>query len=166
PRRRPRPLQGRTGAQRPRRAMRPAAPPPTPVLAMAAGVRKRLGAPCARRPCRRPRSLPWPQGCANDWARHAPGGPAAGPGPCHGRGGARKRGAMRLDGPVALVPGASSGIGAATAAALAGAGVRLLLAGRDEARLAKVAGRTGGVALGCDLAAAGGAAALARRALS
>jgi len=73
---------------------------------------------------------------------------------------------MRLDGSVALVTGASSGIGAATATALAGAGVRLLLAGRDEARLAEVAGRTGGVALGCELAAAGGAAALARRALS
>src|SRR5215471_16364659 len=102
--------------------MRPAAPPPTPVLAIAAPVRKRPGAPCARRPRRRPRSLPWPRGCAKV-GRHA----------------ARGRG---------------------------GAGVRLLLAGRDEARLAKVAGRTGGVALGCDLAAAGGAAALARRALS
>src|SRR5262249_46019412 len=45
-------------------------------------------------------------------------------------------------------------------------GARLLLTGRDEARLAEVAGRTRGVALSCDLAAAGGAAALARRALS
>jgi short-subunit dehydrogenase len=71
---------------------------------------------------------------------------------------------MRLNGAVALVTGASSGIGAATAAALATAGASLLLGGRDEARLADVAARTGGTALGGDLAAPGGAAALADQA--
>jgi short-subunit dehydrogenase len=71
---------------------------------------------------------------------------------------------MRLDGAMALVTGASSGIGAATAAALATAGASLLLSGRDEARLAEVAARTGGTALGGDLAVPGGAAVLAEQA--
>jgi len=68
---------------------------------------------------------------------------------------------MRLTGMVALVTGGSSGIGAATARALAGAGARPLIAGRDPARLAAVAAQTGGIALACDLAAPGGPADLA-----
>jgi len=68
---------------------------------------------------------------------------------------------MRLEGTVALVTGGSSGIGAATARALAAAGSRPLVAGRDAGRLAEVASQTGGAALVADLATAGGPAALA-----
>jgi len=68
---------------------------------------------------------------------------------------------MRLTGAVALVTGGSSGIGAATARALAGAGARPLIAGRDPARLAAIAGQTGGIALTGDLAAPDGPAYLA-----
>src|ERR1022692_5184939 len=71
---------------------------------------------------------------------------------------------MRLDGAVALVTGGSSGIGAATARALAAAGARPLIAGRDPGRLQAVARETGGVALAADLAAADGPAALAEAA--
>jgi short-subunit dehydrogenase len=72
---------------------------------------------------------------------------------------------MRLTGAVTLVTGASSGIGAATAAALAAAGARLLLTGRDAARLAEVARQTGGIALPADLAEPGQPAHLAEAAL-
>ncbi|MGO8886009.1 MAG: SDR family NAD(P)-dependent oxidoreductase [Streptosporangiaceae bacterium] len=72
---------------------------------------------------------------------------------------------MRLAGAVALVTGGSSGIGAATARALAAAGARPLIAGRDQDRLEAVARETGGLALEADLAEPGGPVKLAQAAL-
>jgi short-subunit dehydrogenase len=60
-----------------------------------------------------------------------------------------------LAGGRALVTGASSGIGAATARALAGDGVTVALAGRDAAALAAVAADTGGPTFAGDLTEAG-----------
>ncbi|HEY7143881.1 MAG TPA: SDR family NAD(P)-dependent oxidoreductase [Streptosporangiaceae bacterium] len=68
---------------------------------------------------------------------------------------------MRLSGAVALITGGSSGVGAATACALASAGAKPLIAGRDMARLTKVAARSGGLALTADLATPDGPACLA-----
>lgn len=63
---------------------------------------------------------------------------------------------MRLHGRSALVTGGSSGIGAAVAEALATAGCRVVLLGRDSARLDAVAARIGARAVPADLGTRGG----------
>lgn len=72
---------------------------------------------------------------------------------------------MHLHGTVTLITGGSSGIGAATAEAVAAAGSRPLLVGRDNSRLDAVAQRTGGTAIAADLAAPEGPADTVTKAL-
>jgi NAD(P)-dependent dehydrogenase (short-subunit alcohol dehydrogenase family) len=56
-----------------------------------------------------------------------------------------------LSGRVALVTGASSGLGAGVARGLASAGARVALVARRVDRLAELAEEIGGLAIGCDL---------------
>jgi short-subunit dehydrogenase len=69
-------------------------------------------------------------------------------------------------GAVALVTGGSSGIGEASARALAARGARVLVAGRDEIATERVAGSVGGHPLVVDLASAEGPGELAKVALA
>ena len=73
---------------------------------------------------------------------------------------------MRLVDAVVLVTGASSGIGAATAIRMAAAGARLIVTGRDEARLRAVASQTGATPLPADLSEPGGPELLVEKALA
>jgi short-subunit dehydrogenase len=70
---------------------------------------------------------------------------------------------VRLEGGTALVTGGSSGIGRATALALATEGMRVDVTGRDLVRLREVAAATGGAALPADLLDAGQVAVLEER---
>jgi uncharacterized protein len=59
---------------------------------------------------------------------------------------------VELAGSTALVTGATGGIGDAIARALSGRGLRLLVSGRREPELARLAAGVGGTAIACDLA--------------
>jgi NAD(P)-dependent dehydrogenase (short-subunit alcohol dehydrogenase family) len=65
-----------------------------------------------------------------------------------------------LDGRVAIVTGASSGLGAAVASAMASFGARVAVVARRKDRLAELAERIGGLAVACDLSELDGIAAV------
>jgi NAD(P)-dependent dehydrogenase (short-subunit alcohol dehydrogenase family) len=70
---------------------------------------------------------------------------------------------MQLKGHAALVTGGASGLGAATARALASAGAKVAILDVNEAAAQQVAAETGGVAISCNVADAGsGEAAVAK----
>lgn len=67
---------------------------------------------------------------------------------------------LDLTGRTALVTGSTSGIGAATAAALAAAGAEVVVNGRDPGRVAETAARIGGRGIAADVGTAEGVAEL------
>ncbi|MDP6135935.1 MAG: SDR family NAD(P)-dependent oxidoreductase, partial [Arenicellales bacterium] len=66
---------------------------------------------------------------------------------------------MNLNNETALVTGAASGMGAATAEALAARGARVAILDINEAAAKTAAGKLGGVGIGCDVSNADSAAA-------
>lgn len=71
---------------------------------------------------------------------------------------------LDLEGTVCIVTGASSGIGRATAERLAAEGARVVLVGRDRARLDAAAAAVGGLAVVADVTDPGAAARIVERA--
>lgn len=85
---------------------------------------------------RRSACPPAPAGCPAPAAARAPEGCALHAWPCP----------FRLDGELALITGGGSGLGLAMAQAMVAAGARVVLAGRDEARLQRAAAGLGSAA--------------------
>jgi NAD(P)-dependent dehydrogenase (short-subunit alcohol dehydrogenase family) len=71
--------------------------------------------------------------------------------------GMKEEGTMEIKGVAAIVTGAGSGLGEATARALAGAGAKVAVFDVNEQGAAKVAAAIGGVAVRCDVSDAGSA---------
>src|SRR5438067_2221362 len=78
----------------------------------------------------------------------------------------RDGGPDALDGAVAVVTGASGGIGAAVVRALVREGVSVVATGRDEAALERLVAGTGGIAMACDLRDPGSSEQVVARALA